>query len=191
MRFIGQLTSTAAIGAVLAVAFAAPSSASSARDVSSSTQLVSSSATAHSVAIAKPASASAAAIPAAAPEGCPSGKVCIYADAFYTGKPGEFEETNANWGSDLGTSDGACVAGSTAASDNHGGWNDCVSSIYNNTSSNFYFYINAGCSYGGGYQLEVAADSGRANLNTDIGNHGTGYFNDSLSSDRKGSAGGC
>lgn len=146
-------------------------------------------------AVAKPASLYAAGIPAAAPAGCPSGDVCIYSDANYGNggpgiPPGLFKETNENWGPEFGSSHGACTV-KTAAPDNEGGWNDCVSSIYNNTSANFYFYVNTDCSSGGGFQLEVAAGSGRSDLNTDIGSHGTGYFNDSLTSDRRGSAGSC
>lgn len=71
--------------------------------------------------------------------------VCIYANNNFSLGPGTFKETNSNWGADLGSSDGACVAGETAASDNGGGWNDCVSSIANNTTATFWFYPDDNC----------------------------------------------
>lgn len=189
MKFLGRISRAAVLGAALALAFATQSFAASSHPTSDA-RSASTSVITHAVKDTKFASASVAEIPAAAPSGCLSGWVCIYASAFYSHGPGLLQQTNENWGLDLGSSNSACNPG-TAAPDNQGGWNDCVSSIYNNTSSNFFFYTNTDCSSGGGFQLEVDAHSGRNNLNTDIGSHGTGYFNDSLTSDRKGSAGSC
>jgi len=108
--------------------------------------------------------------------------VCIYANINYSGGFGTFSGTNANWGTDFGSSHGACVADSTAASDNKGGWNDCASSIVNNTSSTFIVYINNNCLAGGPTALEVSEQSDLTFQNT-----GLSEFNDSLSSDNRGS----
>jgi len=138
-------------------------------------------------ATARPAAAKAPAATATAalPSSCTShgAVVCIYANANYTGGPGIFSGTNADWGADFGSSDGACVAGSTAAPGNEGGWNDCVSSIVNNTSVAFIFYVNDNCltDAPGGGAIEVRAHTDVADLSTfAIG------FNDALSSDSRG-----
>jgi hypothetical protein len=119
--------------------------------------------------------------------------VCIYADASYDLGPGIFKQTNSDWGSDLGSSKGVCVAGKTAASDNRGGWNDCVSSIWNGASTNTYtMYINNGCANGGGDKLTIAAGTGVSDLNNDTAPNGdSSYWNDSLSSDIVGGGGDC
>ena len=51
---------------------------------------------------------------------CPSGDVCIYQNALYSGTRGTYSGSNANWGSDFSPS---------------GFWKDSVSSAYNNLST--------------------------------------------------------
>lgn len=134
----------------------------------------------------------------AAPNSCSSLSggpwVCIYADAGYDLGPGKFNGTNSQWGTDFGSSgNNVCVAGKTAASDNRGGWNDCVSSIYNNThSTTFAMYVNPGCANGGGDKLLLAAGSGVSDLNNHAAPNGdSSYWNDSLTSDIDNSGGNC
>lgn len=165
MRLVRRLVSVAAVGAALALTFAVPSYAG----------------TTHIAAAVQTTSITIEAAPLLS-AGCPAGKVCIYADANFVGGPGVFSGTNSDWGADFGSSDGACVAGSTAAGDNKGGWNDCASSIINNTGVTFWFYINADCSPIGsafplpsGYQV--------ANLNTAFDDEPTGFYNDAITSD--------
>ncbi len=116
---------------------------------------------------------------------------CIYATNGYVNGPGVFRQTNPDWGADLGSSDGACNA-QTAAPDNHGGWNDCVTSIWNDLSSSVTFYINNHCQTGGGDKLTIVSNSGVSNLNNDPApGQGNSYWNDSLSSDIVGDGGTC
>jgi hypothetical protein len=123
----------------------------------------------------------AAGVTTALPKSCTEdgAVVCIYADDGFSFGPGIFQHTNANWGTDLGSSSGACRAGSTAASDNEGGWNDCATSIANNTSSDFTFYVNDNCANGGGPTLTLVNKTAISNLNTSE----FAGFNDALSSD--------
>lgn len=159
MRLVRRFLSVAAVGAALAVAFAVPSYA----------------ATTPTAAPVQAASIMVQAVPLV-PGSCPSGKVCIYASANFSLGPGLFSGSNADWGSAFGSSGGKCVAGSTAASDNKGGWNDCVSSLANNVAgATFTFYINDNCS---GSNFSLAPGTQNSNL-------GGGIFNDALSSDKR------
>jgi len=112
--------------------------------------------------------------------------VCIYASSGFSGGPGHFTGTNADFGADFGSSNGACVAGSTAASDNKGGWNDCVSSIVNNTKNQFFFFVDTHC--GTTTSLDVGAESDISNLGANLQGQGTGHYNDSISSDQAGTS---
>ena len=118
----------------------------------------------------------------ALPSSCTShgAVVCIYANSGFSGGPGIFSGTNYSWGAEFGSSNGACVAGVSAASDNRGGWNDCVSSIANNTGDTFWFYTDNNCSSANIYGLPPHTSV--SNLGGPIGN----IFNDSLSSDSRG-----
>ena len=119
--------------------------------------------------------------------------MCIYADASYDLGPGVFKQTNSNWGADLGSSDGVCVAGKTAAPGNGGGWNDCASSVWNGLNTNtITMYINNGCANGGGDKLTVAAGTGISDLGNKMApGQNSSYWNDSLSSDIVGGGGDC
>jgi hypothetical protein len=127
-----------------------------------------------------PAAIAATAAPAhaaapAATAACPSGKVCVYADANYFDGPATFRTTNANWG--IFGSSGACKAGSTAAKDDtNGSWNDCMSSVRNRTADTMTFFVNAGCL---GTWFNLRAGQEYPNM-SEI----TSYnFNDKISSD--------
>jgi peptidase inhibitor family I36 len=160
MRLVGRFLSAVAVGAALAVTFAVPSYA----------------ATIHTAAPAQAASIMVQGVPLAAPANCPSGFVCIYPDLDFTGHVGTFSGSNASWGADFAAPPtGTCVAGVTAAPDNKGGWNDCVSSLYNHTGVTFTFYVDNNCS---GASFSLAPNTGRSNL-------GGTQFNDALSSDRR------
>jgi hypothetical protein len=125
----------------------------------------------------------AAAISDALPSSCTShgAVVCIYANSGFSGGPGIFSGTNYSWGAEFGSSNGACVAGVSAASDNRGGWNDCVSSIVNNTGDTFYFYLDNNCT--SAIVWGMLPHTSISNLNA---NSNTAVFNDSLSSDSRG-----
>src|ERR1700761_3312213 len=129
MRSVRRLLGAAAVGVALVMALAAPSYA----------------ATTHTAAPVHEAQIMAQVVPLA-PSNCPAGDVCIYANANFAGNVGEFAGTNNDWGGDFKVPPArTCVAGSTAGADNKGGWNDCVSSVFNNTGSTFWFYTNDNC----------------------------------------------
>jgi hypothetical protein len=106
---------------------------------------------------------------------CPSGSVCIYQNALYSGTRGTYSGNNTNWGSDFSPS---------------GFWNDSVSSAYNNLSAGHQtaLFWNAGGFYGQSatdnpsfcmnFHANTADTSNFANINFP---HGT--FNDNASSD--------
>jgi hypothetical protein len=118
-------------------------------------------------------------------------RACIYATNGYVNGPGVFRQTNPDWGADLGSSDGACNA-QTAAPDNHGGWNDCVTSLWNDLSSSVTFYIDDHCSTGLGFPLTIGPGFGLSNLNNfQAPNGNQSYWNNDLSSDILGTGGSC
>lgn len=172
MRLVGRFASTAVVGAALALAFAVPSNA----------------ATTHTAAPVK--TASIMAVPAALtppPASCPRGDVCIFPNEQYAGGIGTFTGTNSNWGLDFGSSHGKCNP-MTAAADNQGGWNDCVTSLANNTTDTFWFYIDAGCSPTDTAFNLVAGDGFDSLKKTDGGaihGHPAGFYNDKLTSDSR------
>ncbi|HET9895681.1 MAG TPA: peptidase inhibitor family I36 protein [Streptosporangiaceae bacterium] len=130
--------------------------------------------------------------PDSTPSDCPGGWVCIYASRDWSGGPGKFMGTNPSWGAELGSSHDACVAGQTAGADNKGGWNDCVSAIYDNNTISYSLYLNTHCSDGGGIRLPLAPAQAISNLATYSANGSTvGYWNDRLTSDKTGGGGGC
>jgi len=106
---------------------------------------------------------------------CPSGKVCIYQDALYSGTRGTYAGNNTDWGNDFSPS---------------GFWKDSVSSAYNNLGAGHQtaLFWNADGFYG---------QSATANPSFCINNHAntadtsnfanitfpSGTFNDNASSD--------
>jgi hypothetical protein len=164
MRLVSRFLGAAAVAAALALSFAVPGYA----------------APAHAAAPVHAASIKVQGV-LVVPASCPAGSACIYANAGFSGGPGRFSGTNPNWGADFTAPPAnTCVPGSSAAADNHGGWNDCASSVADNTASAFVFYTNNNCT---GAHFELPAGM----QNTNIGQISAG-FNDSLSSDSKGSA---
>jgi hypothetical protein len=98
--------------------------------------------------------------PANAVPSCASGWNCVYANANYGDGPGMFQGTTHSW-TGL-SSGGACVAGSTANSDDtNGSWNDCASSIVSNESTHEFFWQNAGCT---GWSIGTSAGTQIPNL---------------------------
>jgi hypothetical protein len=109
---------------------------------------------------------------------CTSGWVCVYADANYFDGPALFRTSNSYWG--VFSSHGACVAGSTAAKDDtNGSWNDCMSSVHNESSVTMLFMSNAGCQ---GFSWPLSPGQSLASV-SDLNGHN---FNDSISSDEVG-----
>lgn len=74
------------------------------------------------VAVAVPASAQPAAVPASSAADCPAGYLCFWANAGWGNPRGQVSGNNGSW---TKFSQAAC---------NGGTWNDCASSIYNHGS---------------------------------------------------------
>lgn len=95
---------------------------------------------------------------------CPSSYMCAWANINYTSARLQIQGSNSNWG----------VWGQSACS-KYLTWNDCASSLYNNTTNKcFRFYAEA--NYLGGYHTLKHGDT--------IANLGTWNYNDTISSDQ-------
>jgi hypothetical protein len=106
---------------------------------------------------------------------CPSGHVCIWQNALYSGTRGTYAGSNTNWGTDFSPA---------------GFWNDSVSSAYNNLSAAHQtaLFWNADGFYGQSaienpsfcmnFHANTADTQNFVNINFP---HGT--FNDNASSD--------
>src|SRR6266851_4311218 len=75
---------------------------------------------------------------------CTSGWNCTWANASYTGGPAKWSDNTYDYPS--WASNGACVAGRSAASgDTNGSWNDCISSLFSNESTYLFYWQNINC----------------------------------------------
>ncbi len=116
-------------------------------------------------------------------DNCPATYACGFADANFKLGPGKWQDTNPNF-NDF-SSDGACYYPGTAGMYNNGSWNDCISSVVNNLSSNetIYWYPNAHCA---GDDLALGDGVAFSDLAAHYQSNGNSW-NDVISSDAVGS----
>jgi Peptidase inhibitor family I36 len=154
------LPTLVAIGlATPGLAFASPSTVDSVRSAGSTSTIAGTGSTADGL--------STGAVPATSPAQCPSGDLCFWVGANYTGAMGELSGNNGSW---TKFTELQCLYGS---------WNDCASAIYNHgASKNARVFRN---NNGGGGGRCIPRGTAWSNLTSQYFDNGAN-MNDAISS---------